>query len=167
MIAQRGMSRDSKRLRDQEKASLLTRSRVYRGQVSANPATEPDANDPLWRMRAFRLAHEIANDCWDDADRLKQNELTAKIAGQLYKAVGSIAANIGEGYSRSSGRDRANIFEYALGSTRESMIWYRRGVRILGRDLVDARLSKLEEIRRLLLATIPRERGRLIRPRDP
>ena len=35
---------------------------------------------------------------------------------------------------------------------------------VLGHDLVDERVSKLEQIRRLLLATIPRERGRLIRP---
>jgi len=129
--------------------------------------TGPDANDPLWRMRAARLAHELADESWDDAEKLKRNELTRKIASQLYSAVSSIAANISEGYSRSSGRDRANIFEYALGSTRESMTWYRRAIKILGQDVVDARLRKLEEIRRLLLATIPRERGRLIRPKKP
>ena len=118
-------------------------------------------------MRAVRLAREVVSDCWDDAEKLKHNEVTRKVAGQLYKSVASIGANLGEGYSRSSGKDRANIFEYALGSTRESMMWYRSSVRILGRPLVDARLKKLEEIRRLLLATIPRERGRLIRPKEP
>ena len=118
-------------------------------------------------MRAVRLAREVTSDCWDDAEKLKQNEITRKIAGQLYKSVTSIGANLGEGYSRGSGKERANIFEYALGSTRESMMWYRSGVRILGRQVVDARLNKLEEIRRLLLATIPRERGRRIRPKEP
>jgi four helix bundle protein len=116
-------------------------------------------------MRAVRLAREVATECWDDAEKLTQNEITRRIAGQLYAAVSSIAANLGEGYSRSSGKDRAKIFEYALGSTRESMMWYRSSARILGHDVVDSRLQKLEEIRRLLLATIPRERGRLIRPK--
>ena len=75
-------------------------------------------------------------------------------------------ANLSEGYSRSSGRDRAKMFEYALGSVRESMAWYRNSVRILGRDVVNERLGKLEQIRRLWLAIIPRERGRLIRPKN-
>ena len=126
------------------------------------PADERD--DPLSRMAAVRLAREVVEASWDDAAKLAQNEVTHKIAGQLYASLGSILANLGEGYSRSSGRDRAKIFEYALGSVRESMMWYRTSVRILGRDIVDQRLDKLEQIRRLLLATIPRERGRLIRP---
>jgi len=104
---------------------------------------------------------------WDDAERLRHHAVTEKVSGQLYAAVGSIAANLGEGYSRSSGRDRARIFEYALGSVRESMTWYQSGERVLGADLVSARLDKLEEIRRLLLAIIPRERDRLIRPARP
>ena len=128
------------------------------------PSDERD--DPLWRMAAVRLAREVVEASWDDASKLAENEVTHKIAGQLYASLGSILANLGEGYSRSSGRDRAKIFEYALGSVRESMMWYRTTVRILGRDIVDQRLDKLEQIRRLLLATIPGERGRLIRPKD-
>jgi four helix bundle protein len=103
-------------------------------------------------------------ECWGDADQLRRDQVTEKVAGQLYAAVTSIAANLGEGYSRSSGRDRAKIFEYALGSTRESMMWYRSAIPLLGAPTVEQRLDKLEEIRRLLLAIIPRERGRLIRP---
>ena len=130
------------------------------------PPEEYAADDPLWRMRAVVLAREVATACFDDAEKLASNQITRKIAGQIYASVSSIAANLGEGYSRSSGKDRAKIFEYALGSTRESMMWYRSSSRVLGRDVVSARLEKLEEIRRLLLAIIPRERGRLIRPKE-
>jgi four helix bundle protein len=115
-------------------------------------------------MRVYQLACGLLTDCWSDAEELRHHQVTAKISGQLYAAVGSIAANIGEGYSRSSGRDRTRIFEYALGSTRESMTWYRSAEPVLGVELVRARLDTLEEIRRLLLAIIPRERDRLIRP---
>jgi four helix bundle protein len=73
-------------------------------------------------------------------------------------------ANIAEGYSRSSGRDRARIFEYALGSARECMAWYESAEPVLSATIVRERLDTLEEIRRLLLAIIPRERDRLIRP---
>ena len=115
-------------------------------------------------MTAVTLARALTDVSWEDAERLRANEITEKIAGQLYAALGSILANLAEGYSRSSGKERARIFEYALGSVRESMMWYRTATRVLGQPVVDDRLVQLEQIRRLLLATIPRERGKLIRP---
>jgi four helix bundle protein len=115
-------------------------------------------------MRVFRLARGLIADSWIDAERLRHHCVTEKVADQLYTAVCSIAANLGEGYSRSSGRDRARIFEYALGSARESMTWYESAEPVLGAEVVRERLDKLEEVRRMLLAIIPRERDRLIRP---
>ncbi len=129
--------------------------------------SETSSHDPLSRMRAYQLARELLADSWNDAEKLRHHRVTEKVSGQLYAAVGSIAANLGEGYSRSSGRDRARLFEYALGSVRESMTWYRSAEPVLGAEVVRERLDKLEEIRRLLLAIIPRERGRLIRPSRP
>jgi four helix bundle protein len=116
------------------------------------------ANDPLFRMRAYRLAVDLLEVAWNDAKVLSAEPVTERIAGQLYAAVASIGANLGEGYSRSSGKDRSRIFEYALGSVRESMSWYEAARPTLG-DVVRDRLDNLEEIRRLLLAMIPRERG--------
>jgi four helix bundle protein len=115
-------------------------------------------NDPLFRMRAYRVAVDLLGVAWQDAKSLSADPVTERIAGQLYAAVGSIAANLGEGYSRSSGKDRSRIFEYALGSVRESINWYQASRPLLG-DVVTTRLNDLEEIRRLLLAIIPRERG--------
>ena len=114
-------------------------------------------------MRAYQLARDLVPDCWTDCDKLRHHTVTEELAKQLYAAVGSIAANIGEGYSRSSGKDRARFFEYGLGSVRESMSWYRAAEPVLGKELATNRLDRLEEIRRLLLSIIPRERGRLIR----
>lgn len=126
--------------------------------------SEEGGRDPLKRMRVYQLARELFRECWPDADKLRHHPVTVETAGQLYAAVGSISANLGEGYSRSSGRDRARIFEYALSSVRESMAWYEGGEPVLGSAVVRARLDKLEEMRRLLLAIIPRERDSLIRP---
>ena len=118
-----------------------------------------NANDPLFRMRAYRLAIDLMAAAWHDAKLLSADPVAQRIAGQLYAAVSSIGANLGEGYSRSSGKDRSRIFEFALGSVRESINWYQAGRPILG-DVVGERLNALEEIRRLLLAIIPRERGK-------
>jgi len=129
------------------------------------PVTEDTSNDPLAKMRAYSLARELLEAAWLDAKTLSNDQLTDRIAGQLYAAVASISANLGEGYSRSSGKDRSRIFEYALGSVRESMVWYRAAKPVIG-AVATERLNKLEEIRRMLLAIIPRERAKTIRPKN-
>jgi four helix bundle protein len=130
------------------------------------PAEPPAPDyDLLSRMRVYQIAIELMDAAREDAKVVVENPITALSAGQLYAAVISIAANIAEGYSRSSGRDRARFFEYALGSTRETEVWYR-GIRwVLPEEAVAERQKALAEIRRMLLAIIPRERGRTIRPR--
>ena len=120
--------------------------------------------DPLQRMRAYRLACELVGESWKDAERLTHDRTMEKVSGQLYAAVGSIVANLAEGYAHSSGKDRARIFEYALGSARESIAWFRSAEPVLGSEVVIKRIEKLDEIRRMLMAIIPRERNRLIRP---
>src|SRR4051812_42000577 len=125
---------------------------------------EIDERDPLHRMRVYRLACELVRESWDDAEKLTHHRTMEKVSAQLYAAVGSIVANLGEGYAHSSGKDRARIFEYALGSARESIAWFRSAEPVLGADVVARRVEKLDEIRRMLMAIIPRERDRLIRP---
>ena len=125
---------------------------------------DPKNRDPLYRMRAYRLAGDLLEESWRDVEELIKHPPMAKVCAQLYAAVGSISANLGEGYAHSSGKDRARFFEYALGSARESISWYKAAQPILGKDTVACRLAKLDEIRRILTAVIPRERDRLIRP---
>jgi four helix bundle protein len=117
-------------------------------------------------MRVYQLAVELLEEAWPDAEELSRHPMTIKVSDQLYSAVGSIEARIADGYSRSSGKDRSRFFEYALSSARESVTWYRAGRPILGSEVTTARWNKLEEIRRLLLAIIPQERDRQIRPRS-
>ena len=127
------------------------------------PVSADDSHDPLKRMRVHELSGELIPDCFADAKLVRAEPITEEIAGQLYAAVCSIDANIAEAYSRSSGKDRANRFEYALGSVRESMSWYKSLLPVLGDETVKDRRNRLEEMRRLLLAIIPRERGRSIK----
>jgi four helix bundle protein len=125
--------------------------------------TAESAQDPLRRMRVYLLAEGLVPVCFEDAKLVEANAITAPIASQLYAAVCSIEANIAEGYSRSSGKDRARIFEFALGSVRESMSRYRSVTPVLGLPIVTTRLAVLEEMRRMLLAIIPRERGKIMK----
>src|SRR5919202_1644823 len=88
--------------------------------------------DALWGISAYRLAIGATRDGWGDLAQLWRDRRTRTIADQLCRALGSISANIAEGYSRGTGRDRARFYEYALGSARESRDWYYKSRHILG-----------------------------------
>lgn len=81
-------------------------------------------DDVLWTVKACQLAMFAADIAWPDATKLLGDQRTKDFSDQLYRAAGSLSANIGEGYSRRSGRDRARFYEYALGSAREARDWY-------------------------------------------
>ena len=124
------------------------------------------ATDPIYRMAAYRMALQLSRSAWGDAVRLDKCSITRRVAVQLYTASGSIRANLSEGYSRASGADRARLFEYALGSARESRDWYDLARPILGDQVVDDRDAVLVKIVHILLAVIPRERRRRITRAD-
>jgi four helix bundle protein len=125
-------------------------------------ATVPETitGDPLWKMKAYRLALFLGDLAWHDVTKLVSDRRTVSLADQLFRAIGSIGANIAEGYSRQSGRDRARFYEYALGSTRESRHWYYQGRHVLSDKVAEHRINLLAEIARLLLSIIPQERVR-------
>ena len=112
-------------------------------------------------MKAYRLALELVDMAWADAQTIRRNSTTKPIASQLYRAA--IGANIAEGYSRSSGRDRVRLFEYALGSARECRHWYYTARYVLTLQVCEARSGILSRICQLLLVAIPKERDRAIR----
>ncbi len=115
--------------------------------------------DPLWNVEAYRLALFLADVAWKDVTRLMQDKRTLDLASQLYRAVGSIGANISEGYSRGTGKDRARFYEYALGSARESRTWYFDSRHVLGDTVAQHRMEFLTQSIRLLLTMVPDQRG--------
>ncbi|NOZ29501.1 MAG: four helix bundle protein [Chloroflexi bacterium] len=119
--------------------------------------------DVLWKMQVYRLALFLSDLGWLDATKLMQDRRTHGLSDQLYRAVCSISANIAEGYSRGSGRDRARFYEYALGSARESRDWYFKSRYVLGNSVMEHRLNLLAQIIRLLLTIIPRQRQRVFK----
>jgi four helix bundle protein len=124
---------------------------------------EEITGDSLWRVKAYRLGLFVGDVGWFDVTKLMKDRRTRGLADQLYRAVGSISANVAEGYSRGTGRDRARFYEYALGSARESRDWYHKGRRVLGERVVGHRMSLLTQIIRLLLTMIPQQRQRTLR----
>jgi four helix bundle protein len=124
---------------------------------------EEITNDALWKVEAYRLALFITDLGWKDASKLRQDARTVSLSDQLYRSLGSIGANLAEGYSRGTGRDRARFYEYSLGSAREARDWYYKARYILGERVTGERLDILVRIIRLLLKMVPDQRGKSIR----
>jgi len=115
--------------------------------------------DPLWKTEVYRLALFVAEIGWHDVTKLMKDKRTLDLADQLYRALGSIGANVSEGYSRGTGKDRARFYGYALGSVRESRGWHYNGRHMLGEIVAVHRIQLLTQIIRLLLTMIPEQRG--------
>ena len=123
--------------------------------------------DSVWKMRVYRLGMFVAEIGWLDVTKLSRDQRTVKLSDQLYRALGSISANVEEGYSRNSGKDRARFYEYALGSAREARGWYYKGRHVLREEVAFHRMRLLTEIIQLLLTMIPDQLTRKIREEEP
>lgn len=119
-------------------------------------------DDLLWKMKVYRYALFLSDICWQDVSKLVKDGRTKSLANQLYRAMGSVAANLEEGYSKQSAKDRARFYEYALGSARESRGWYYRAWHILREEVFDHRGGVLTEVIKMLLTIVPEERGQRI-----
>jgi four helix bundle protein len=119
--------------------------------------------DSLWKMTAYRLALFLSDICWQDVSILLRHRQLHELTDQLYRATGSVSANLAEGYSRGTRADRARFYEYALGSAREGRDWYFKARHVLSQDVTSHRLQFLTEIIRLLLTMVPQQRGRILR----
>jgi four helix bundle protein len=124
---------------------------------------ETFTSDTLWKMKAYRYSLYLSDLSWQDVSELIKDKRTTALADQLYRAVGSVGANLAEGYSRSTGKDRALFYQYSLGSARESRDWYYKARFVLSNEIFEHRVRVLTEIIRLLLTMIPQQRGRVLR----
>jgi four helix bundle protein len=128
-------------------------------------ATVPQSEraDALWRVQSYRRARFLVAPARADASALWRMPLGRPIASQLWRAIGSISANVAEGYSRGTGPDRGRFIEYALGSTREAIVWYEAARSLLPDECIGDRQNVLVQVRRLLLASLPSARRERIR----
>ena len=119
--------------------------------------------DSLWKLEVYRLALFSSDIAWQDALVLSKDPLARGLSDQLYRAVCSISANIAEGYSRSTGKDRARFFEYSLGSAREARDWYYKPRHTLKEEVVKHRINLLTQIIKILSVLTPHQRQKGIR----
>ena len=114
--------------------------------------------DSLWRLTSFRMALFMSEVVRVDARTMFDRGAPSYKISQLERSVESIEANISEGYSKFSGKERARYFETALGSAREARGWYRRTGYWLGIPEAEERRMLLTQIVKILTVAIPLER---------
>jgi len=116
-------------------------------------------NDVVWKIEAYRLGLFLSDNCWEDSEKIIEARRFS-LADQLYRSVGSISANITEGYSRFSNKEKARFCEIALGSTREARDWYFKSRHIIGEKIAYKRIKTLTSIAKLLQSMISGHRVR-------
>lgn len=124
-------------------------------------------NDSLWTVEAYRVSLFLADISWLDVTKLSKDSRTRSLSDQLYRSVGSMSANIEEGYSKQSSKDRARFYEYALGSARESRGWYYKARHVLGEEIGQHRMEFVTQAIRLLIKMVPDQRGYKIKEDSP
>ena len=124
-------------------------------------------DDSQWTVEAYRLALFLADISWHDAKKLSEDNCTRSLSDQLYRSVGSISANLEEGYSKQSSKDRTRFNEYALGSAREIRGWFYKGRHVLDESVSAHRMDLCTQIIRLLIKMVPDQRGYKIKEDSP
>ena len=109
-----------------------------------------------WLYLQMKLAGKTFSPC-------QKNNLMWGVADQLHRSLGSISANLTEGYSRSKGLDRARFFEISLGSARESRDWYYKSRHVLSTEVIKHRMSLITQIVSMLVPMIQHQRSNAIR----
>lgn len=124
---------------------------------------EEITQDPLWGLDVYRLGFFIGDITWDDTEVLRKNPSTRDASDQIRRSLDSISANIAEGYSRSTGKDKARYFEYSLGEARESRDRIYKARRVLKPEVVLHRIKILTHIIKILNVFVPIQRKKGVR----
>lgn len=116
--------------------------------------------DKLHQFGAYRKACELFNLVVSDLEPLAREPMCQRLISQQVASADSIAANIEEGYGRSSRADYVRFLVIARGSATETRGRYEQRLHHwLPAETISARVALCEEIVAILSATIRRLRS--------
>src|SRR4051794_36517674 len=115
---------------------------------------EAITSDVLWKLDAYRAAMFLLHVTRHDRQSMQAARADPELMSQLVRAVGSISANLAEGYSRWTRADRLRFLSYALRSARECIPWYEALRDTLPDDVIEERIVLVARCRSLLLGLI-------------
>src|SRR5262245_5540689 len=110
--------------------------------------------DKLDELIFYQKSLALWNEFWNDSEIMLRDIRGREIVRQMTKCVGSISANIEEGYGRGFGKEYPQFLRIARGSARESRGWYKKSKFLLPTEVIDRRDSAIGEIIAMLAKTI-------------
>ena len=116
--------------------------------------------DPVWSFFAYQRALYLFDLAWGDVQNWPKGPGIWTLADQLLRSVGSISANIEEGWGRGFGSDRNRFLRIAIGSAREAKGWYVRARHLLAEQTLEERLTLMDSIIALLITELRRQQTR-------
>jgi four helix bundle protein len=98
---------------------------------------------------------DCAVKCYELTQNFPKSELYG-LTSQIRRSAVSVASNIAEGYGRKSTNEYIQFLHIALGSLREldTQLIIAQRVKLADKELFIPTLSEVEEIQRILVATI-------------
>jgi len=110
--------------------------------------------DKLDEVVFYNMAKALWDNCWDDTTKMIEDVRGKEIVRQMIRSVGSIAANIEEGYGRGYGKEYPQFLRIARGSARESKGWYNRSKFLLAENIIENRVQTIDSIIAMLNKSI-------------
>lgn len=110
--------------------------------------------DKLDEVRFYNLSLELWDECWKDCDTLMKDIRGKEIVKQITRSVGSVSANIEEGYGRGYGKEYPRFLRISRGSARESKGWYKKSKFLLTQKTIFERVQKIDSIIGMLSKSI-------------
>ncbi|HTL82519.1 MAG TPA: four helix bundle protein [Bacteroidia bacterium] len=110
--------------------------------------------DGLEKLFFYKEAQALYDVCWADTDKIRHDGRGKVLSVQMIRSMGSIPANIEEGYGRGFGKEYPRFLRIARGSAQETKGWYDRSRFLLPQDIVDQRKQKLNYIIACITKTI-------------
>ncbi len=90
----------------------------------------------------------------EDLPLLKKDFAGRALANNQLRCLDSICANMEEGYERKSGKEIKYFFRISKGSVGEARGRYKRLNKLFSQEIVNKRVSELNEIRAMLASLI-------------
>jgi four helix bundle protein len=112
------------------------------------------AVDSLSKYPFYVKASSLFENVLKDTEVLGRDYRGRKIVRQLVRSIGSISANIEEGYGRGTRNEFIYFLTVACGSARETRGWYERSRHFLPGAVIEERQAAVDKIIRWLVSTL-------------
>lgn len=103
-------------------------------------------------LKVWRMAHQLFLDALKDVENFPKSDAGRIVSNQLIRAIGSMSANIAEGFNSRTTRQYISYLDISRNSSSELENWYYkvRDTKWLDKDMANKRIGTCIEIHKML-----------------